>query len=131
MYIQDVYTETIVDNPETNRLREARQTFDLAGATASGGSLAAGSKAHRLKVFKSGNSLALRLPKALGLEAGMELELTIGAGGGYALNRIEPPKRKIDISGFAGKLPGFKPAPREDFEERPSAVARRKALSGE
>jgi hypothetical protein len=24
-------------------------------------------------------------------------------------------------------LPGFTPAPREDFEERPSAVARRKA----
>jgi antitoxin VapB len=48
--------------------------------------------------------------------------------------RVEPilaPRKTIDVSGFAGKLPGFKPAPREDFEERPSAIARRKALSGE
>jgi antitoxin VapB len=120
-----------MDSPETNRLREARQTFNLESATASAGSLAAGSKAHRLKVFKSGNSLALRLPKALGMEAGMELELTVLAAGGYALNRVEPPRKKIDISGFAGKLPGFKPAPREDFDERPSTIARRKALLGE
>ncbi|MBS0475127.1 MAG: AbrB/MazE/SpoVT family DNA-binding domain-containing protein, partial [Proteobacteria bacterium] len=75
----------------------------------------------------SGNSLALRLPKALGLEAGMEMELTADGAGGYALRRVEPPRRKIDISGFAGKLPGFKPAPREDFEERPSTIAAREA----
>jgi antitoxin VapB len=116
-----------MDNPETNRLREARQTFDQAGANAPGGSLAGGSKAHRLKVFKSGNSLALRLPKALGLEAGMELELTVGPGGEYALSRVEPPRRKIDISGFWGKCPGIKLAPREDFDERPSTIAAREA----
>ncbi|MBS0482418.1 MAG: AbrB/MazE/SpoVT family DNA-binding domain-containing protein [Proteobacteria bacterium] len=78
-------------------------------------------------MFKSGNSLALRLPKALGLEAGMEMELTADGVGGYALRRVEAPRRKIDISGFAGKLPGFKPAPREDFEERPSTIAAREA----
>jgi len=30
---------------------------------------------YRTKVFKSGNSLAIRLPKALGLEPGMVMEL--------------------------------------------------------
>ena len=30
-------------------------------------------KEYRAKVFKSGNSLALRLPKALGLEEGAEM----------------------------------------------------------
>ena len=30
-------------------------------------------KEYRAKVFKSGNSLALRLPKALGLEEGTEM----------------------------------------------------------
>jgi antitoxin VapB len=106
------------------------RTFDLSGAAAAdspGGSLPGDSRTHRLKVFKSGNSLALRVPKALGLEAGMELDLNVVPGGGYTLNKAEPPRRKIDISGFAGKLPGFKPAPREDFEERPSTIAAREA----
>jgi antitoxin VapB len=116
-----------MDEPETNRVRDARQTFDLAGAYAPGGSLAGGSKAHRLKVFKSGNSLALRLPKALGLEAGMELELTAGPDGSHTLRKVEPVKRGIDVSGFWGKCPGIKLAPREDFEERPSTIAARKA----
>ena len=110
-----------------NRVREAPQTFRAAAEVG----LVARTGTYRAKVFKSGNSLALRLPKALGLEAGMEMELSVLPGGTYALSRVEPPRRGIDISGFAGKLPGFKPAPREDFEERPSAIARRKALLGE
>jgi antitoxin VapB len=85
---------------------------------------------YKAKVFKSGNSLALRLPKALGIEEGSEMVLR-EMPTGYAFEPVETPKRTIDISGFAGKLPGFKPAPREDFEERPSTIARRKALSGE
>ncbi len=115
-----------------NRLREARQTFEAEGELAAPGNHAPVTAGPwRGKVFKSGNSLALRLPKALGLEAGMEMELTAMLGGGYALDRVQPARRTIDVSGFAGMLPGFKPAPREDFEERPSAVARRKALLGE
>ncbi len=117
-----------MSKPETNRVRDVRQPFDLSGAYPPGGSLAKGSKAHRLKVFKSGNSLALRLPKALGLEAGMELELTLNRGGGYTLSRVEPPKARLDISGFWGKCPWLEPLPRElrEFEERPSTIAARK-----
>ena len=85
---------------------------------------------YRAKVFKSGNSLAIRMPKALGLKEGTEMRVREKAGT-YVFEPVEAPRRKIDVSGFAGKLPGLKPAPREDFEERPSAIARRKALSGE
>lgn len=120
-----------MEKPETNRVRDARQNFDLSGAHAAGSSLAESSKAHRLKVFKSGNSLALRLPKALGLEAGMELELTLNGGGGYTLIRVEPEKPRLDISGFWGKAKHLKVPERRDFDERPSAIAARLARGGE
>jgi antitoxin VapB len=83
------------------------------------------------KTFKSGNSVALRLPKGLGLPEGTEVRILREGRMTFRVEPVEAPRKTIDISGFAGKLPGFKPAPREDFEERPSAVARRKALSGE
>lgn len=82
------------------------------------------------KSFKSGNSVAIRIPAALGVEPDREW-LAEWVDGELHLRAKPPARRKIDISGFAGKLPGFKPALREDFEERPSAIARRKALSGE
>ncbi len=116
-----------MNKPDPNLVRDARHSFDLSGVAARGNTLGGKDKELRVKVFKSGNSLAVRMPKALGLEAGMELELTVKPDGGLVLNPVEPPRRKIDISGFAGKLPGFKPAPREDFEERPSTIAAREA----
>jgi len=85
---------------------------------------------YRAKVFKSGNSVALRLPKALGVKEGTE-KLVREEHSKFTFEPLDAPKKKLDISGFAGKMPGFKPAPREDFEERPSAIARRKALSEE
>ena len=87
-------------------------------------------KSYRAKVFKSGNSLALRLPADLGLKEGTTMLLREERAE-FVFHPEDAAPRKIDVSGFAGKLPGFKPAPREDFEERPSAIARRKALSGE
>jgi antitoxin VapB len=83
------------------------------------------------RVFKSGNSAAVRLPKGLGIPEGTEVRMVRETPMSFRVETIKPLGAKIDISGFAGKLPGFKPAPREDFEERPSAIARRKALSGE
>lgn len=85
-------------------------------------------KEYRAKVFKSGNSLALRLPKELGLSEGSTMVLREERAGFH----IEPenaPRRKIDISGFAGKAPGLKPLPPEykEFEERPSTIAAREA----
>lgn len=82
------------------------------------------------KTFKSGNSVALRLPKGLGVPEGTHVRMVKEAGMTFRIEPVEQPRRKIDISGFAGKMPGFKPALREDFEERPSTIARRKALLG-
>jgi antitoxin VapB len=84
------------------------------------------SKEYRVKVFKSGNSLALRLPKALGLTEGTEM-LVREEVRGFAFEPVAAERKTIDISGFAGKVPGLKLAPREDFEERPSTIAARKA----
>ena len=107
--------------PDQNSVREARQTFDLSGAA--GVAASAANKPLRAKVFKSGNSLALRLPKALGLETGMELEITTAAGGGYLLNAVAPTKRKFDIDKIWGCAvgSGLQLIKDEDrvFEERP------------
>ena len=61
-------------------------------------------KEYRAKVFKSGNSLALRLPKELGLKEGSTMVLREERAGFLA----EPDQlpKKLDISGFAGKAPG-------------------------
>jgi antitoxin VapB len=81
---------------------------------------------YRAKVFKSGNSLALRLPKALGVKEGTEMVVR-EEHSKFTFEPVEAPKRKLDISGFAGKAPWLKPIPRElrEFEERPSTIARR------
>lgn len=83
-------------------------------------------KEYRARIFKSGNSVALRLPKELGLKEGQTMVLREERSQ-FIFEPETPPRKTIDISGFAGKLPGFKPAPREDFEERPSARAQRLA----
>ena len=85
-------------------------------------------KEYRAKVFKSGNSLALRLPKALGLEEGTEM-IVREERGEFRFEPADKPKAKIDVSGFAGKAPWLKPLPPElrEFDERPSTVAARKA----
>jgi antitoxin VapB len=109
-----------MEDTSSNRLAEARATFNLDGLSRIDSSLrVADVKHYRAKIFKSGNSLALRLPAALGLEAGMEMELTAGPDGAYALTLAEAPKRKIDISGFAGKAPWLQELPRYDFEDSP------------
>lgn len=86
---------------------------------------------YRGRTFKSGNSVALRLPKGLGVPEGIEVRLVKEDRLTFRVEPVDAAPKKIDISGFAGKLPGFKPAPREDFEDRPSTIARWKALRGE
>lgn len=114
-----------MDKLEKNTLREMPQTFN-AGPVETALRPVAGQR-YRAKVFKSGNSLALRLPKALGLESGMEMDLTVAPDGVYSLKRIEQPKQKLDISGFWGKAKGLHVPERRDFDERPSTIAARLA----
>jgi antitoxin VapB len=84
------------------------------------------SKEYRAKVFKSGNSVALRLPKALGLKDGDEMILREERSE-FVFKPAEEPRKKIDVSGFWGKAPGARLIPHGDFDERPSTIAARKA----
>ncbi len=59
-------------------------------------------KHYRAKVFKSGNSLAVRIPAGTKLSAGMEMDLTIEDGEYLSLQPINPPKRKFNIAKVAG-----------------------------
>ena len=72
------------------------------------------------KTFKSGNSIAVRLPKALGIEAGTEMRVREEQGK-YVLEPIRKQPDRIDLTGIYGSCPGLKPLTREDreFDESP------------
>lgn len=72
------------------------------------------------RTFKSGNSIAVRLPKALGIEAGTEMRVREERGR-YVLEPIGKEPRKIDLSGIYGSIPGLKPLTRveREFEDSP------------
>ncbi len=76
----------------------------------------------KAKVFKSGNSLALRLPKGLGLKEGSTMVLREEQAG-FRMEIEEPPRATLDVEKFWGKAKGMihTPVPREDFEPRPSS----------
>lgn len=79
-------------------------------------------KEYTAKTFKSGNSVALRLPKALGLTEGMEMKVREEQGS-FIVEPIERPKRKFDVDKVwgIGKHLDLKPIADEDrvFEHRP------------
>ena len=77
--------------------------------------------------FKSGNSVALRLPKGMGIPEGIEVRMVKEAPMSFRIEPIDAPRRTIVISGFAGKAPGAKLIPHGDFDERPSTIAKRLA----
>ena len=89
------------------------------------------SQEYAAKSFRSGNSVAIRMPAALGIEPGADW-VVIEQADGLVLRRKEAPRRTIDVSGFAGKAPWLKPIPPElrVFEERPSTIAARLAGQG-
>lgn len=82
------------------------------------------------RVFKSGNSAALQLPKGLGIPEGTEVRMVKEAPMTFRIEPVVAPKRGIDVSGFWGKAPWLEPIPPElkEFEERPSTIAKRKAI---
>ncbi len=73
----------------------------------------------RAKTFKSGNSIALRLPKALGIKEGVEMRVREEQGR-YVVEPVSQPMKKIDLKGIWGSVAGLKPLRPEDrlFEER-------------
>lgn len=69
------------------------------------------------RTFKSGNSVALRLPKSLGIAAGVEMTVR-EEHGHYIVEPVMPEPRKIDLSGIYGSVPGLNPVERLDFQPR-------------
>lgn len=72
------------------------------------------------KTFKSGNSVALRLPKGLGIPEGTQVRMVKEARMSFRVEPIDAPKRKIDVSKFAGQAPWLKELPRDYLEDAPS-----------
>jgi antitoxin VapB len=70
------------------------------------------SKEIRAKTFKSGNSVALRLPKALGIKEGVEMKVREEQGR-YIVEPANEPK-KIDLTGIYGSIPGLTRLPFDD-----------------
>lgn len=77
-------------------------------------------KTFKAKVFKSGNSLALRLPAGLGLTAGMEMELRVENGEHFSFEPVERQKRKFNVDKVWGSATGLELIKPEDrlFSDR-------------
>jgi len=69
------------------------------------------------RTFKSGNSIAVRLPKALGIPAGMEMSVREEQGK-YVLEPVKEPPKRIDLTGIYGSVPGLKPVKRLSMRPR-------------
>jgi antitoxin VapB len=71
----------------------------------------------KTRTFKSGNSVALRLPKALGIDAGLEMTVREERGR-YIVEpaKADKPGEKIDLTGIYGSVPGLTRMLREDEE---------------
>jgi antitoxin VapB len=74
--------------------------------------------ARKTRTFKSGNSVALRLPKALGVEAGIEMTVREECGR-YIVEPAERKPKTIDLTGIEGAAPWLKPHERYDFDDLP------------
>lgn len=73
------------------------------------------------KTFQSGNSVALRLPKALGVKPGEAAKIIQDENGDFVVKRVDRPKRKFNIAKVAGSAKNLRYIRDEDrvFEERP------------
>ena len=71
------------------------------------------------KTFKSGNSIALRLPKGLGIKEGLEMKVREERGR-FIVEPVNAPKRKIK-GDWIGSMPWLEPIKPEDrvFDHTP------------
>lgn len=71
------------------------------------------------KSFKSGNSVALRVPAGVGIAPGEAWQL-VEDGDGYRLKKADAPKRKFNIEKVWGSARNLRPIDPDDrwFEER-------------
>ena len=73
-------------------------------------------KEYTTKTFKSGNSVALRLPKALGLVEGDEVIICPHADGTFSFWK-ESDAKKVFMSLYGSMSPGFMKDGRGDIEQ--------------
>ena len=73
--------------------------------------------------FKSGNSVAIRVPAALGIEPNKDWTVE-ERDGELVLRARKRPEEKIDLTGIWGSIPGLSAhmPDRRDFDHRPSEV---------
>lgn len=71
---------------------------------------------YRPRVFKSGNSVALRLPKKLGFVEGDEVEMVAHDDGRISFWRVQDAKRVL-MSLYGSMSPGFMADGRGDIEQ--------------
>ena len=69
----------------------------------------------KTKTFKSGNSVAVRLPKALGVEPGVEMTVREERGR-YIVEPVKPEPERIDLTGIYGSCPGLRPLTSQERE---------------
>ncbi len=69
----------------------------------------------KTKTFKSGNSVAVRLPKSLGIESGVEMTVREERGR-YIVEPVEQEPKKIDLTGIYGSCAGLRPLTDEERE---------------
>ncbi|MBV8685747.1 MAG: AbrB/MazE/SpoVT family DNA-binding domain-containing protein [Alphaproteobacteria bacterium] len=75
----------------------------------------------KTKTFKSGNSVAVRLPKALGVEPGVEVTVREERGR-YIVEPVEQEPKRIDLTGIYGAGAGLRPLTDEEREIDPSPI---------
>jgi antitoxin VapB len=67
----------------------------------------------KTKTFKSGNSVAVRLPACLGVAPGIEMTVREERGR-YIVEPVQAPGKKIDLTGIYGSCAGLKPLTDEE-----------------
>ena len=70
----------------------------------------------RTRTFKSGNSVALRLPKGLGFKEGDEVRIVPHADGGFSIWRMSQDAAMLD-SLYGSMSPGFLADGRGEIEQ--------------
>ncbi|MBX9728207.1 MAG: hypothetical protein K2X31_04790 [Sphingopyxis sp.] len=82
------------------------------------------SKVYPARSFKSGNSVAIRMPAALGIQPDGDWSVE-RIDGKLVLTAKPKPTEKLNVDAFWGKASHmtYVPEPREDFDPRPSGLA--------
>ena len=81
------------------------------------------------KIFKSGNSTAVRFPASFGAVPGTVVEVREEQGR-WIVEALSEKPRKIDVASFYGSCPGIEHITDRTFEERPSERLERERNGG-